>query len=81
MLVASFLRRPLMDDVDAVHAQISRNMLTSGDWVTVASGWRRLPRESASGLLADRGFLQNLRGSRLGSANSHCSCPPLVWLG
>jgi 4-amino-4-deoxy-L-arabinose transferase-like glycosyltransferase len=24
----------LMDDVDAVHAQISRNMLTSGDWVT-----------------------------------------------
>ena len=24
----------LMDDVDAVMAQISRNMLTSGDWVT-----------------------------------------------
>ena len=24
----------LMDDVDAVHAQISRNMITSGDWVT-----------------------------------------------
>src|ERR1035441_725489 len=24
----------LMDDVDAVQAQISRNMLTSGDWVT-----------------------------------------------
>ncbi len=24
----------LMDDVDAVHAQIARNMLTSGDWVT-----------------------------------------------
>jgi 4-amino-4-deoxy-L-arabinose transferase-like glycosyltransferase len=25
---------PLMDDVDAVQAQISRNMLQSGDWVT-----------------------------------------------
>src|ERR1700726_1356019 len=24
----------LMDDVDAVNAQIARNMLTSGDWVT-----------------------------------------------
>src|SRR5579863_3893142 len=24
----------LMDDVDAVHAQIARTMLTSGDWVT-----------------------------------------------
>ena len=24
-----------MDDVDAVHAQVARNMLTSGDWVTV----------------------------------------------
>jgi 4-amino-4-deoxy-L-arabinose transferase and related glycosyltransferases of PMT family len=24
----------LMDDVDAVQAQISRNMLDSGDWVT-----------------------------------------------
>src|SRR4030088_3111241 len=24
----------LMDDVDAVQAQISRNMLSSGDWVT-----------------------------------------------
>jgi len=23
-----------MDDVDAVQAQIARNMLTSGDWVT-----------------------------------------------
>ena len=23
-----------MDDVDAVQAQISRNMLSSGDWVT-----------------------------------------------
>src|SRR5215813_11956664 len=25
---------PLMDDVDAVQAQIARNMLQSGDWVT-----------------------------------------------
>jgi 4-amino-4-deoxy-L-arabinose transferase-like glycosyltransferase len=25
---------PLMDDVDAVQAQIARNMVQSGDWVT-----------------------------------------------
>src|SRR5439155_22944804 len=25
---------PLMDDVDAVQAQIARNMMNSGDWVT-----------------------------------------------
>jgi 4-amino-4-deoxy-L-arabinose transferase-like glycosyltransferase len=25
----------LMDDVDAVHAQLAKNMLTSGDWVTM----------------------------------------------
>src|ERR1035438_9268031 len=33
--LASILSPPsLMDDVDAVQAQIARNMLTSGDWVT-----------------------------------------------
>ena len=34
----------LMDDVDAVQAQIARNMLSSGDWVTARSScacsWR-----------------------------------------
>ena len=31
---AASARRRLMDDVDAVQAQIARNMLDSGDWVT-----------------------------------------------
>ncbi|HYO79933.1 MAG TPA: glycosyltransferase family 39 protein, partial [Bryobacteraceae bacterium] len=33
-LVACFSPPSLMDDVDAVQAQIARNMLESGDWVT-----------------------------------------------
>src|SRR5205823_10954236 len=35
IFITSILSPPrLMDDVDAVQAQISRNMLQSGDWVT-----------------------------------------------
>ena len=33
-LVSCFSPPSLMDDVDAVQAQIARNMLESGDWVT-----------------------------------------------
>src|SRR4029078_11850970 len=33
-LVACFSPPSLMDDVDAVQAQIARNMLDSGDWVS-----------------------------------------------
>src|SRR5690349_4503585 len=33
-LVACISPPALMDDVDAVQAQIARNMLESGDWVT-----------------------------------------------
>ena len=33
-LIACFSPPSLMDDVDAVQAQIARNMLVSGDWVT-----------------------------------------------
>jgi len=38
----------LQDDVDAVMAQMSRNMLTSGDWVTV----RLPPTSTRSGFLS-----------------------------
>ena len=35
VFILSIISPPsLMDDVDAVQAQISRNMMTSGDWVT-----------------------------------------------
>src|SRR5690348_5709151 len=33
-LISCFSPPSLMDDVDAVQAQIARNMLQSGDWVT-----------------------------------------------
>ncbi len=38
----------LMDDVDAVQAQIARNMLASGDWVTAHMDGARLPREAST---------------------------------
>ena len=48
----------LMDDVDAVQAQISRNMLESGDWVIGALEWRRVPREVAARVLDDGRFVR-----------------------
>ena len=43
----------LMDDVDAVQAQIARNMLASGDWVTARLDGSPVSRKSPADLLAD----------------------------
>ena len=58
----------LMDDVDAVQAQIARNMLDSGDWVTARlDGIAYLEKSPLIyWLIAD--FLQDLRRARLGGA-------------
>ena len=61
----------LMDDVDAVQAQIARNMLTSGDWVTARlDGVVYL--EKAPLVLGHCGQLHDFRRTRLGSADSDC---------
>jgi asparagine synthase (glutamine-hydrolysing) len=55
---------------DAVQAQIARNMLTSGDWVTARlDGVAYL--ESTARLLDYRHFLQDLWRPRLGRAHPH----------
>ena len=61
----------LMDDVDAVQAQIARNMLTSGDWVTARlDGVPYLEKAPlVYWLIAD--FLQDIRRARLGGAYPH----------
>ena len=51
----------LMDDVDAVQAQIARNMLTSGDWVTAHIDGIAYLEKAPAHLLADGNFLQDFR--------------------
>ena len=70
----------LMDDVDAVQAQIAKTMLTSGDWVTARLDGVLYLEKSSAHLLADRDFLQNLWRRLLGCAAArgpffHWSCP------
>ncbi len=61
----------LMDDVDAVQAQIARNMLDLRRLGHGASRRGHLPGEGAAHLLADGHLLQSLRHLRLGGAHSH----------
>ena len=44
----------LQDDVDAVQAQIARNMITSGDWVTPRLDGVIYLEKATADLLADR---------------------------
>ncbi len=56
----------LMDDTDAVNAQIPRNMLTSGDLGHSAFGWSRLPGKISSPLLDERCGVCGIGRVRLG---------------
>ena len=71
----------LVDDVDAVQAQIARNMLSSGDWVTARLDGVRLPRKISAHILDDSGFLPYLWSARLGSAPAACVVLHLALLG
>ncbi len=60
----------LMDDVDAVQAQIARNMLDSGDWVTARlDGVAYLEKSPLKYWMHGR-FVHHLRRARLGGADS-----------
>jgi 4-amino-4-deoxy-L-arabinose transferase-like glycosyltransferase len=70
-----------MDDVDAVQAQIARNMLTSGDWVTARLDGVVYLEKAPLVYWAIASQLHDLRRTRLGSAHSDClvgHCPLLV---
>jgi 4-amino-4-deoxy-L-arabinose transferase-like glycosyltransferase len=47
-----------MDDVDAVQAQIARNMLDSGDWVTARLDGIKYLEKAPAEILADRDLYQ-----------------------
>ena len=59
-----------MDDVDAVQAQIARNMLHSGDWVTARLDGVVYLEKSPLIYWLIAGRLQDLRRVRLGGAHS-----------
>ena len=62
-----------MDDVDAVQAQIARNMLQSGDWVTAhLDGVKYLEKSPLKYWMMAVCFA-DLRRARLGGADSDCS--------
>ena len=59
-----------MDDVDAVQAQIARNMLESGDWVTARLDGVAYLEKSPLKYWMIAVSLQDFRRARLGGA--HC---------
>ena len=59
-----------MDDVDAVQAQIARNMLTSGDWVTARLDGIPYLEKAPLIYWLIAGSYQNLRRDGLGRAHS-----------
>ena len=70
-----------MDDVDAVQAQIARNMLTSGDWVTARLDGVAYLEKAPLIYWLIAGCLQDFRRSRLGGAHSRWRSPRWRWPG
>ena len=59
--VGSLFQPPLMDDADTVHAEAAREMVETGDWVTLKiNGGLPLPGKSAAHVLVRGCELQNL---------------------
>ena len=63
----------LMDDVDAVHAQIARNMLTSGDWVTARLDGVAYMEKAPLLYWMIAGFFRVSGSLRLGGAAAGCA--------
>ena len=78
---ASLFTPPLLDDVDASHAEVAQHMAESGDWVTMKLERHPLPREASSALLARCGALQDLRPECLrhpSAQHTLLACPRLA---
>ena len=56
----SLFTPPLLDDVDAAHAQAAQHIAESGDWITCQDQRHSLYRKAAAALLARRRALSRL---------------------
>ena len=70
-----------MDDVDSVQAQIARNMLQSGDWVTARLDGIAYLEKSPLKYWMIAVVLHGIRGTRLGGADTDCAGDGVVVLG
>jgi 4-amino-4-deoxy-L-arabinose transferase-like glycosyltransferase len=81
---ASLFTPPLLDDVDASHAQAAQHMVESGDWVTMKiNGIRYLEKPPLPYWLdaaAYRVFGQNAFATHLPNALALLGCAWLAWL-
>jgi 4-amino-4-deoxy-L-arabinose transferase-like glycosyltransferase len=81
---ASLFTPPLLDDVDASHAQVAQHMVESGDWVTMKiNGIRYLEKPPLPYWLdaaAYRVFGQNAFATHLPNALALLGCAWLAWL-
>ena len=84
VLLASLFTPPLLDDVDASHAQAAQHMAESGDWVTLkVNGLRYLEKAPLPYWLdaaAYRVFGQNVFATHLPNALALLGCAWLGWL-
>jgi 4-amino-4-deoxy-L-arabinose transferase-like glycosyltransferase len=84
VLLASLFTPPLLDDVDASHAQAAQQMAESGDWVTLkVNGLRYLEKPPLPYWLdaaAYRIFGQNVFATHLPNALALLGCAWICWL-
>ena len=84
VLLASLFTPPLLDDVDASHAQVAQHMAESGDWVTMkVNGIRYLEKPPLPYWLDAAGyrlFGQNAFATHLPNALALLGCAWLAWL-
>jgi 4-amino-4-deoxy-L-arabinose transferase-like glycosyltransferase len=81
---ASLFTPPLLDDVDASHAQVSQHMVESGDWVTMkVNGIRYLEKPPLPYWIDAalyRVFGQNVFATHLPNSLALLGCAWLAWL-
>ena len=84
VMLASLFTPPLLDDVDASHAQAAQHMAESGDWVTLhVNGMRYLEKAPLPYWLDAalyRVFGENVFATHLPNALALLGCAWLAWL-
>jgi 4-amino-4-deoxy-L-arabinose transferase-like glycosyltransferase len=84
VLLASLFTPPLLDDVDASHAQVAQHMVESGDWVTMKVNGIRYLEKAPLPYWLDAAFYrvfgQNAFATHLPNALALLGCAWLGWL-